>query len=110
VSWGPPTTNADGTTLIGSTLTPVSAPLTYLIYAQAAATPVPVPGTTIPTLTLAPPAAGGNAAPSFLVSALPAGLNNLWVAASSINGVSVVPAAPLLLGAAPSMPSGVTVR
>src|SRR5207244_9313330 len=75
VSWTPATTNIDGTTLVGSALTPVSAPLTYLVYALPNATPVPVPGTTPPTVTIAPPVGGGNATASLACSAVPSPSN-----------------------------------
>ena len=109
ISWTPPTTNIDGTTLVGSALTPVSAPLTYLVYALPNATPVPVPGTTPPTVTIAPPVGGGNATASLACSAVPS-QSNVWVAAQNVNGPGAVQPSPLAFGAVPSTPPGVLVR
>lgn len=99
LAWNPPTTNSDGTALIG---TPTSAPLTYLVYAAALASAVPVPGTTTPLVT--------QAAATIPCSAIPTGQGNVWVAAQNVNGVSGVQASPLALGAVPSTPSGVVVE
>lgn len=98
LGWTPPTVNADGTTLIG---TPTSAPLTYLVYATAAASPAPIPGTTIPLIT--------QAAATLPCGTIPAGSPNVWVAVQNVNGVSAVQPSPLALTAAPTTPSGVTI-
>ena len=110
ITWAAPTTNTDGTALIGSMNTPTTAPLTWLVYVAPGASP-PVPGTTTPTLTLSPPATGGNAPASFACSQVPTGgQQNIWIAAQNANGLSGVQPSPLAFGAVPTTPSGLTVN
>lgn len=74
LSWTPPTTYTDGTPL------PAGALASHNVYIQPSATPAPVPDTTVPTATVAAPAA------SWACGALGKGQHHAWVTAVLTTG------------------------
>ena len=74
LSWAAPTTYTDGTLL------PVGALASHRVYIQPAATPVPVPGTSVPTAVVAAPAT------SWDCGTLGKGQHHAWVTAVLTTG------------------------
>jgi hypothetical protein len=86
LSWNASTTNADGT--------PLSSPIgSYRVYVTTTATPIPLPGTTVPTAILS---AGASPPPTtWNCAGVGDGQHYAWVTASNVNGESAVQAVPL---------------